>query len=116
MSIVGNHTAAVVFWTLLLYGGYGAFQYIVNIIDDMGVAYEVERPYRTRSELSSIPLVGILYQFSCDISDWLEVTARMLRTWAVYIPLVAVAPAAAVATRTCFSLVSTSAAVVKYAQ
>ena len=58
-STLGKHTAAIVSWTVVLYVFYGGWLYISRTFEDTQVAWDVERPIQTRSDLAQIPLVGL---------------------------------------------------------
>ena len=115
-STLGKHTAAVVSGTVVLYVLYGGWLYISRTFDDMQVAWDVERPIQTRSELAQIPLVSPVYQLFCDATDWFEITSRTLKSRGICIPLMAAAPTAVVATRNIISMISTTTTLIRFAQ
>ena len=79
-STLGKHTAAIVSWTVVLYVLHRGWLYISRTFEDTQVAWDVERPIQTRSDLAQIPLVGPIYQLFCDATDWFEITMRMLKS------------------------------------
>ena len=115
-STLGKHTAAIVSWTVVLYVLYGGWLYTSRTFEDMQVAWDVERPIQTRSDLAQIPLIGPIYQLFCDATDWFEITFRMLKSCGICIPLMAAAPTAVVATRGIMSMISTTTTLIRFAQ
>ena len=114
-SILRTHTALLVSWILAFYVCYGIRLHVTAMLADTQLAYDVERPVRTRSDLAEIPNVAWRFRPSCDIGDWIEITARVVGSYAVYVPLMVAAPCTAMATKRLISMKGSSASIMRFA-
>ena len=70
-------------------------QWIKNteeLLEDMELAWEAERPVRTRSDLAEIPILGGIFQVFCDASDFVSFNAGLARRYVPAIPALAAIP------------------------
>ncbi len=80
-----------------VYAAYGFVSHLItnfeDMVEDMETALEVERPVRTRSELASIPVFGLIFQAVCDLSDFVSFNTGMAKKYVPVVPVVMAAPA-----------------------
>ena len=62
------------------------------LYEDMEAALHVERPIRTRSDLSNIPVIGRVFQSFCDASDFVYFNVGLAKDYIHWVPVAATLP------------------------